>query len=461
MDRKLFTARSLSKSSLVPVYTLLHYLMLPLVLLHLVWRGLKNRAYWQRWRERFGLIEPVGDGQPRLWIHAVSVGEVQAALPVVRALQQRYASARIVVTTTTPTGSDRVVQALDREITHCYIPYDLPGSMRRFLDQARPDLAIIMETELWPNVFRLCRRRAIPVLLANARLSARSAARYRRIGRLVTPLLSDITAIAAQNPYDANRFIDLGAKPHQIHVTGNIKFDVQLPASVRERAGAMRRLWGVNRGIWIAASTHEGEEEQVLDAFTRVLRVLSDCLLVLVPRHPERFPRVASLCRKRGFNTVLRSQSPSSCSTVDVFIGDTMGELHVFYAAADVAFVGGSLVPVGGHNLLEPAALGVPIVMGPHLFNFADISERLCAVGAACKVSDSKALGEVVGKLLQDANLRHHMGENGKRFVAQNRGALERVMTIVERLLNSQNMENHRLTDLESAYHRVHLGEPT
>lgn len=413
------------------LYTLVHYLLVPYALLRLAWRGTRNRAYLEGMAERFGFGEPLAFDRPTYWVHAVSMGEVQAALPVVRALRERAPDVRILVTTTTPTGRDRVAQTMPADVLHRYVPYDLPGAVQRFLERVRPCLAIMMETELWPNIAAACRARGVPLVIANARLSERSAAGYRRLGALTRTMLGEVAGIAVQSRADAERFIGLGADPQRVRVTGSVKFDIRLSATIKERGEVMRRCWGVDRAVWIAASTHEGEDEQVLDAFKRVLRVVPDCLLVLVPRHPERFERAAALCRRRGYRTLLRTQAPASCLDADVFLGDTMGELTVFYAASDVAFVGGSLVDTGGHNMLEPAALGLPVILGPYVYNFAEISARLCEVGAARRVRDARELAEVVVDLLQDANLRHSIGETGRSFVERNRGALDRLMELV------------------------------
>lgn len=417
------------------IYSLVHYLLMPGALLRLAWRATTNRSYRDRWWERFGFSPEIEDAERSIWVHAVSVGEVQAALPLVHALRERAPKLPIVVTTSTPTGRDRVLRALGTQVTHRYAPYDLPGSVRRFLDRARPQIAIIMETEIWPNILHQCRRRSIPVVLANARLSMRSASAYRRIARIVRRTLMDATAIAAQSRDDADRLIELGAPSERVHVTGSVKFDVRLPPSLTEEAQVLRRQWGVERSVWVAASTHEGEETQVLDAFHRVLSMIPDCLLVLVPRHPERFGAVSSLCRRRGYTTVRRSRSSGPCDRVDVFVGDTMGELPLFYAAADIAYVGGSLVAIGGHNMLEPAALGRPIVFGPHIFNFSEIGWRLLAEGAARQVQDWRGLADVVVSFLGDANLRHFTGEKGREFVERNRGALDRLLDTVSPFL--------------------------
>ena len=414
----------------------MHYLAVPLILAHLLWRSIHNRAYLQRWRERFGLCERVDDCELCIWIHAVSVGEVQAAIPVVKRLQEHYPDATVVVTTTTPTGYERVKLAFGTSVIHAYMPYDLPGAVNRFLDRVRPAIAIVFETELWPNLFHHCRRRSIGLLIVNARLSARSAAGYARLGGLARELLSNVSAFAVQSEDDAARLVALGAPRERMSVTGSVKFDIRLPASLFEQAQALRRAWGVERSVWIAASTHEGEDEHVLDAFELVRGEFPDTLLVLGPRHPERFEKVIALCRGREFLTAHRSNSPVSFEDVDVLVGDTMGELPLFYAAADVAFVGGSLVPIGGHNMLEPAALGVPIVFGPHIFNFADIGRKLVEAHAGMQIESAQALAEQVNIYLSDANLRHATGQKARDFVERNGGAGDRVLVLVEKVIS-------------------------
>ncbi len=425
-----------SESNLRLLYSLILYLLTPLVLLRLAWRGLRAPQYWQRWPERFGFFSAPQFSET-IWIHAVSVGEFQAALPLIKALQARYPDVRMVVTTTTPTGSARVRAALGDTVFHVYAPYDLPGAVRRFLGRVRPCVAIIMETELWPNLFHGCHARGIPLVLANARLSERSAAGYRRIAGLARQTLGNITAIAAQTQDDARRLISLGADAARVQVTGNIKFDINIPANLHEQAAALRQAWGAKRPVWIAASTHEGEDEQVLEAFAAVRQAVPDALLVLVPRHPERFPRVVALCRKQGYEVALRSEQRlrvpyRESATAAVFVGDSMGELMLFYAASDVAFTGGSLVATGGHNMLEPAALGIPVITGPHTFNFAEISRMLLMAGAARQVDDATQLAEAVIAYLKDNDLRRAAGEKGRRLVEQNRGALMKLVDIVQ-----------------------------
>ncbi len=418
------------------LYSLLLYALTPLVLLRLAYRGLQAPAYWRRWPERFGWISAL-PAQPRIWIHAVSVGETQAALPLVQTLRERYPNHALLITTTTPTGSRRVRDLFGPEVEHVYLPYDLPGAVARFLVASKPSIALVMETELWPNLFRACALRGIPVLVMNARLSERSCVGYQRVAGLTASTLADVTHLAVQGEPDAERFRRLGAAPETISVCGSIKFELEQPPSIREQAAVLRREFGVERPVWIAASTHEGEDSKVLDAFDQLRALLPDALLVLVPRHPERFTSVAQLCRGRGYALVARTDGAACTPSTQVFIGDTMGELPLFFAASDVAFMGGSLVEVGGHNLLEPAALGLPVVFGPHVFNFEEISERLLEAGAAKQVRDAVQLAATVADWLRDANVRYEVGQRGRAFVEQNRGARERMLELIAPLLNA------------------------
>ncbi len=407
------------------IYSLIFYLIIPFVLLRLLWRGVRSPAYWQRWAERFS-FGPALPVQQSLWIHAVSMGEVQAAVPLIRALRTRFQT--ILVTTMTPTGSQRVREVFGDSVCHLYLPYDLPGTMARFLARVQPRLLIIMETELWPNLLYACQQRGIPVILANARLSANSAAGYQRIAGLTRQMLSNVTVVAAQTQVDAGRFIELGAAPSKVHATGSIKFDSRLPANFSEKAAELRQQWGINRPVWIAASTHEGEEKAVLEAFSQLKEAFQDLLLVLVPRHPERFNRVAALCK--GFVVARRSEGNIN-TDIEIYLGDTMGDLPLLYAACDVAFVGGTLVPIGGHNLLEPAAVSLPVIMGPHVFECAEICRQLLEAQAARQVNNGAELAEAVKLYLGDAKLKKETGENGRLFVEKNRGALERLLTLI------------------------------
>lgn len=412
------------------LYSLIFYLLVPIILLRLLWRGVRTPAYWQRWSERFGLISTRPPSQ-NLWIHAVSMGEVQAAIPLIQALRTRFPDQFLLVTTMTPTGSQRVQEVFGDSVWHVYLPYDLPDAVARFLTRVQPKLLILMETELWPNLLHACQQRAIPVILANARLSASSAAGYQRLGGFMSKTLAAISAVAAQTELDAARFIKLGVPATKIHVTGSIKFDTHLPVNLLERAKILRSHLGTNRAIWIAASTHQGEEQPVLEAFQEIRQEIKNLLLVLVPRHPERFNRVAALCVRQGFVIARRSEGNVCTPTTDIYLGDTMGELLLLYAASDVAFVGGSLVPIGGHNLLEPAAIGLPVIMGPHIFECEEIGSQLLEAQAAQQINDARQLAQAVKMYLSDMTLKRQTGEKGRSFVKHNRGALERLLLLL------------------------------
>ena len=411
------------------LYSLLVGLLIPLALLRLLWRSRRAPAYRQRWRERLAL-EPLPPRPADVWVHAVSVGEVQAALPLLRHLLRGGHS--LLVTTTTPTGAARLRELLGDAVQHRYTPFDLPGIMRRFLERVRPRALLVMETEIWPNMLAVCAERGIRSMLINARLSARSAGRYAHAARFSAATVRRFACIAAQGEADARRFVQLGADPARVTVTGSIKFDIKPPASITDRAEVLRRAWGNDRPVWVAASTREGEEEQVLAAHVIVRAALPSALLVLVPRHPERFDRVAALVRRQGFDLARRSLGEPCRAETAVYLGDSMGELTLFFAAADAAFVGGSLVPTGGHNLLEPVAAGLPVLSGPHTFNFAEIAALLCERGAMLKVADAAALGQVLVRWLGDAAERARIGEQGRRVIAENSGALERVTALVD-----------------------------
>ena len=414
------------------IYTLILYLISPLVLLRLFWLARKNPAYSQRWPERFGFLPEIRFSKPVLWIHAVSVGEVHATKPIVKKLLEKHPQYQIIMTTMTPTGALSVRQNYEDDVEHLYLPYDLPFAIKRFLIKFKPALLIVMETELWPNLFSICERENVPVVLINARLSVRSMKGYQCLKPLTKNTLNVLSVIGAQSRMDADRFMTLGASVEKVVVTGNLKFDIRLPHSVLEQAQSLRRQFSIDRPVWIAASTHDGEEELVLEAFDQVLQTYKDCLLIIVPRHPERCESVLDLCDKRDLNAVRRSQFETYDLTTQVFILDTLGELGMFYACADVAFVGGSLLPdIGGHNMLEPASLGIPVITGKYLFNFVEVSELLYAQNALVLVSDLNELAQRVVELLQDANLRHSIGERGKGVITENQGATERVMNII------------------------------
>lgn len=411
------------------IYTLLLYLLLPLVFLRLLWRSIRVPDYRKRWLERLGIFETPRDWGG-LWIHAVSVGEVQAVLPLIRQLLADRPGMPIVVTTTTPTGSARVREQLGEQVSHVYFPYDLPLALTGFLRRVRPRVLLMVETEIWPNLLHQCRQHGVYTLLANARLSAKSARRYARLGRFSRATFANIDCVAAQAEADAARFRELGVAADRLHVTGSIKFDMKIPASLEEQVEVLRREWG-GRPVWVAGSTHEGEDERVLFAHHQVLAQFPNALLILVPRHPERFERVAGLCRRERLAMARRSRPGEYGDTTQVYLGDTMGELPVLLGSADVAFIGGSLVPTGGHNMLEASAQGVAVCFGPHVFNFATISQMLIEQGAACRVENDAELAEQVIAWFADASARAEVGERGRRVVLDNRGALQRLVALI------------------------------
>jgi len=415
-------------------YIAFSYLLTPLILLHLFYKGFGNRAYWRRNGERFGFFgAPPPPGG--IWLHAVSVGEVQAAAPLVRALLKSHPGRPLVLTTTTPTGSDRVRALFGDSVVHCYAPFDLAWPVKRFFDWSRPAIAIILETELWPNLYHECGQRKVPLVLASARLSARSIGRYRLLVSLFKETLSHGIVIAAQTAPDAERFLSLGANPARTRVTGNIKFDFVLPAGVREQGVELRKKYAGARPAWVAASTHAGEEEQVLAAHRAIQKKIPDALLILVPRHPERFDGIAALLERQGFDFVRRSSGRAGTPATEVVLGDTMGELVAFYAAVDIAFVGGSLVEVGGHNLLEPAALHLPIVTGPNNYNAQDITDLFVDSGVARVIRDADELAAAVRNLMSDPAAARALGDRAGKLTESNRGALQRLLQLLEPLL--------------------------
>lgn len=418
------------------IYSAIFYLLTPIILLRLLYRGLKAPAYRKRWAERFGFPVYAESTADCIWLHAVSVGETLAAVPLVKALQEKYPQHRLMVTCMTPTGSERIKAAFGDSVDHSYMPYDTPDAVARFLNRLKPKMLIIMETELWPNTIAACQSRDIPVILANGRLSARSAKAYHRISSVVQPMLSGISAVAAQHKDDGERFTQLGLPLSALAVTGNIKFDLSLDQAVQDRAAALSKQWhcGSNRPVFLAASTHRGEDEIILQAFGQIKQQIDNALLVLVPRHPERFNQVGELCAAAGF-TLARRSAGDKVEAADVLLGDTMGELMVFFGACDVAFVGGSLVATGGHNMIEPAAWGVPVLTGPHLFNFTEASQLLLAADGMLVCNDAAELAEQCIALLGNKERRQEMG-NAARLVAEaNRGALDKLMSVIDRFI--------------------------
>ena len=416
------------------LYTLAMYLVTPLIVLRLLTRGMRYGNYHQRWPERFGIFR-APDLRGSIWVHAVSVGEVNAAEPLVKALREDYPNAPLVVTTVTPTGSARVHQLFGDSVFHVYLPYDLPFSVHRFLKQTRPRLALIVETEIWPNLYFGCFKRGIPLMIVNARLSDRSLRGYAPLRALLGSALRCVRHIAAQSRTDAARYRLLGADPALVTVSGNLKFDMPVPYGAVDKGECLREQWGRLRPVWIAASTHEGEELAVLECHLEVLKRLPDALLLIAPRHPERFRQVEHSVHNFGFSMATRSADREPGQSHQVFVIDTMGELMPFYAASDVAFVGGSLVPIGGHNVLEPAALAKPVLVGPHTFNFEEITLTLIRGGGASRVMRNEQLcTEVIG-LLQDHPKREQMGKQARVVFDSERGAVRRVMELIDRML--------------------------
>ena len=384
-------------------------------------------------RSRFGFGFP--DIDNCIWVHAVSVGEVQAAVPLIRSLLNRFPEQTVLITTVTPTGAARVNASFGDSVKHCYIPFEFPNAISSFFASVDPQAAMIMETEIWPNLYRGCGVRGIPLILVSARISPRSIPGYRRLLPLIRETLSHGIIIAAQSQADADRFLELGASPVRTQVTGNIKFDIEPDPAIAIKGEQLRKELFGSRPVWIAASTHEGEEQQVLDAHRCLLEQHPDLLLVLIPRHPERFQSVREIIDKQSFNLVSRSDNRRCNDSTEVLLVDTMGEVPLFYAASDIAFVGGSLVPVGGHNLLEPAALGLPIITGNHVFNTQDVVDKFVELGACLIVASSSELAATILRLIMDPAEARQLGENGLRVLEQNRGALQRLLILLEPLL--------------------------
>ncbi len=401
----------------------------------LLWRSRHRPAYRRRWAQRLGFGPRAPSGC--VWLHAVSVGEVNAALPLIDALQRAHSDLPLLVTTTTPTGSEHLRSRLGNSVAHCYLPYDLPGAVRRFLNRQRPRLGIVMETELWPNLYAAAQALNIPLLLTNARLSPRSARGYARWSQLSRQTLERLTAVGAQTAADGQRLIALGLPPARLTVTGNLKFDVVAP---NPTVGiALRRRLGDGRPVWLAASTHAGEEQAALTAHRLLRAKHPDAVLILAPRHPHRFADVARMCRQQGWATALRSADDGRpCA---VYLADSLGELPSLMAAADIVFVGGSLgtspTATGGHNLIEPAQLGKPSLFGPCMDNFAELRELILAAGAGQQVADDAHLAAQLAALLADPARRAVMGQIAQALIAQHRGATARTLALIEPYLES------------------------
>ncbi len=420
------------------LYSVLLYLLVPFILLRLLIRSLRAPAYRNRIGERFALAPLPAQfnlSRQTIWIHAVSVGETVAAASLVTALRKRFPQGQSLVTTMTPTGSDRVRALFGDTVIHTYLPYDLPGVMQRFIRKTSPVMLILMETELWPNLLHAAHSAGVRLVLANARMSEKSATAYRRFATAIRSMLLQFDCIAAQSDTDAQRLLALGARREAVTVTGSLKFLVDIAVPNQVSNPVFDSVRGAGRPVLIAASTREGEEAKVLIAFRSCLAARQNLLLLLVPRHPERMERVARQCAAAGLVLQRRSAGKPVASSTQVLLGDSMGEMLQYYRLATIAFVGGSLVDTGCQNVLEPAALGIPIVVGPSQFNFATICTQLEQTGALHTVADEVQLAQFVTDLLGDADQQQRMGHSGKSLVRANQNALPALMSRIESLL--------------------------
>lgn len=416
------------------VYSLFFYLAVPVLLLRLLWRSMKNPGYRQHIKERFGFVPHQMSKQP-IWLHAVSLGETIAATPLIKALLKRYPQSPLIITSTTPTGRAQVHKAFKDQVINYYLPYDLPDCVARFLRHIHPKIGIIIETELWPNLLTACQQRHIPMILTNARLSHKSYLGYHRVATISRDMMQALSHVCSQAHEDGQRFIDLGLEPKRMTVSGNIKFDLELADDLIAKGQALRNEWGENRPVWLVASTHEGEEAMILQAFNKVQQQFPNALLALVPRHPERFNKIAFLCKEQGFTIAHRSQSEAVQAGTAIMLGDTMGELMLLFAASDLTFVGGSLVPIGGHNLIEPAALGLAILTGPHLHNFTEVSKILIEAQACKVLNDQQAIAEAVIDLFANPSKCRAMGQRALTVVTKNSGAVTKQLQVIDSMM--------------------------
>jgi 3-deoxy-D-manno-octulosonic-acid transferase len=413
------------------LYSCLFYLLVPFILARLLWRGIKAPAYRHRWRERLALYK--GSHAPvDIWFHAVSVGEAEALFPLVRQLQTQYPQLRVLITTTTPTGSARVKAVMQDSVAHVYLPYDIPGAVYRFMQCFKPKAAVIVETEIWPNVFAYCGKNNIPLYIINARLSEKSARGYQKIPVLVRPTLAQVKLIATQTQDDTTRYIAIGADKEKVITTGNIKFDLEVPEDVVAQGIQLKKQLFKGRFVWLIASTHKGEEILFLDVYKVIKQKIPELLLVIVPRHPERFSEVKKLCEQSQLMVVMRSTDQGCNQNTDIYIVDTMGELKMFYAASDVAFVGGSMVPVGGHNVLEASAIGTPVMFGPYMANFKEIAQGLLKQAAAIQCQNKDDVISAICALYAEPDTRIALAEEGKIFVRRNQGAMARICKMLD-----------------------------
>jgi 3-deoxy-D-manno-octulosonic-acid transferase len=415
-------------------YSCLFYLLIPFILLRLLWRGIKAPAYRCRWRERFALYNKKFP-QGVIWFHAVSVGEAEALFPLVRQIQKQHPDAKLLITTTTPTGSARVKAVMQETVAHVYLPYDIPDAVSRFMHCFKPKLAVIMETEIWPNLFMYCGKNDIPLYIINARLSEKSSRGYQKIPSLVHPALTGVNLIATQTQDDANRFIAIGADSEKVLTLGNIKFDVEIPQSIIEQGLQLKADLFAGRFVWLIASTHKDEEAIFLEIYKEIKQKIPELLLAIVPRHPERFADVKKLCEQHQLAPVMRTTGDRVFTETDVYLVDTMGELKMLYPASDVAFVGGSMVPRGGHNILEAAAVGVPVMFGPYMVNFKEIARGVLSQNAAIQCQNKDEVVHAILALYEQPAYRAELAEKGMEFVRQNQGAIARICAVLDQYI--------------------------
>jgi len=415
------------------LYSLLWYVLCPIILLRLFWRSRENSAYRKHWQQRLGYIKL--DNKPRIWLHAVSVGETVAAKPLVEALIKRYPKHQLLITNTTPTGLETSIRIYGNRVEHSYFPYDAPHLVSRFTKRVNSDLLIIMETEIWPNLINTCKAHQIPTVIANARLSQRSTKGYRKLSKLIAPTLKKVSHIACRSEQDIQNFISIGASPNSLGMAGNIKFDIS-NHQINKQQPALKEQLAQDSLIWVAASTHKGEDEIILNCFEQLKQKHPSLILILAPRHPERFNDVYTLCSQSGFTTDRRSENEVFNVNTEIILGDSLGEMAYWYAAANVVFLGGTLVPTGGHNPLEASVFGAPVVTGPAVFNFEDVFKILTEAEIAWIENSPEQLIQRLSTLLMlDSQSKNQLKERATTTLASNQGATQLIMKQVEQLL--------------------------
>ena len=414
-------------------YSAIFYLIIPFVLFRLYWRGFTTPEHRRRWHERFAFYKQ-SYPQNVIWFHAVSVGEVEALFSLVNAIKIQHPDSPILITTMTPTGSARVKAVLGESVSHVYVPYDIPDAIGRFMRCFKPKIAVMMETEIWPNLFACCGKRNIPLYIVNARIAEKSLKNYKKLSTFIRPALNQVRLIATQTEDDKNHFIDIGAVPERVKNFGNIKFDVEIPEQMINQGLQLKADLFKNRFVWLIASTHKDEEQIFIDLYKTLKTQIPELLLVLVPRHQQRFAEVTNLCTQQLTTAIRTANSPVSPET-DLYLVDTIGELKMFYATADIAFVGGSMVQAGGHNILEAAAVGVPVLFGAYMFNFKAIADSVLKHQAAIQCQTKDDVIEAVLTLYQQADYRAELITKGKTFIQNNQGTVTRICQLLEATL--------------------------